>query len=98
MPAEDVTVAASFGFIPSPEPQAESLPDPTPGPDSIPAEQQNIKPATIITIKDKEREEEPEEEETPDSPNTSDDLATYIALLAICGGGLIAVVPKPRKN
>lgn len=98
MPAEDVTVAASFGFIPSPEPQAAVLPDPQPGPDSIPVERQNAKPAAIITIKEKESAEEPEEEDVPVSPNTSDDLATYIALLAICGGGLIAVVPKPRKN
>lgn len=103
MPAEDVTVAASFGFIPSPEPQAENLPDPTPGPDSIPVAQQNAKPSAVVTVKKKDgvKPIEPEEPKTSDNvetPNTFDGLAAYITIMTICGAGLLAVVPKPRKN
>lgn len=101
MPAENVTVAASFGFIPSPEPQPENLPDPTPGPASIPEEQQGIQPVAIVTEEKKDAPEPITPEKKDDGitpPNTGDDLGLYVVTLIVSGFGLLTVVPKPRKN
>ena len=94
MPAENVTVAATFGFVSSPAPAPEPIPtwdEPDDGPEQVPAAAHNKKAAAVEY-------EEINENGGIVVPNTSDDLAIYIVTLFISGFGLTMVVPKPRKN